>query len=181
MTGMFIRQSEFGGTIQIVTDNTAWSNLTTPGYCWYNNDEAANKETYGALYNWYTIETTNLCPAGWHVPTDDDWTILTTYLGGESVAGGKLKEAGTAHWATPNTGATNETGFSALPGGWRANTVIGSFIDFGTDGSWWSGTEYDATDGYFRGLDYESGLITWRHNFKKAGYSVRCVRDWSTL
>jgi uncharacterized protein (TIGR02145 family) len=110
---------KFGGTIQIVTDNTAWSNLTTPGYCWYNNDEAANKETYGALYNWYTIATTNLCPAGWHVPTDDDWEVLTTYLGGYNIAGDKLKEAGTAHWANPNTGATNETGFSALPGGSR--------------------------------------------------------------
>ena len=93
--------------------------LTTPGYCWYNNDENANKNIYGALYNWYTVNTGKLCPAGWHVQTNEEWGLLTTYLGGNNIPG-KLKEAGTAHWASPNTGATNESGFTAMPGGQRS-------------------------------------------------------------
>ncbi|MBI5010148.1 MAG: fibrobacter succinogenes major paralogous domain-containing protein, partial [Bacteroidia bacterium] len=100
-----------------VIDNAAWAALTTTGYCWYNNDATTYKSTYGALYNWYAVNTGKLCPIGWHVPSDDEWTLLTTFRGGYSVAGGKLKETGTLHWTSPNTGATNETGFTALPGG----------------------------------------------------------------
>ena len=87
-----------GTSIPLVTDATDWHNLLTPGYCWNNNDEATYKATYGALYNWYTVNTGNLCPTGWHVPGDAEWTTLTTYLGGEDVAGGKLKEVGITHW-----------------------------------------------------------------------------------
>src|SRR5450759_4787246 len=83
-----------GITIPLVIDNTAWTDLITPKYSWFNND-IANKEVYGALYNWYTVNTNKLCPKGWHIPTDEEWTTLTTYLGGEGVAGGKLKETGT--------------------------------------------------------------------------------------
>ena len=104
-----------GSPIPFVTDSSSWSNLTTPGYCWYNND-TTNKNTYGALYNWFAVNTGKLAPTGWHVPTDDEWTTLTTYLGGESIAGGKLKETGTTHWRTPNAGATNEIGFTASSG-----------------------------------------------------------------
>ena len=108
-----------GTSIPLVTENTAWLNLTTPGYCWYNNDAAHYKSTYGALYNWYVLNAgsngwKNVCPTGWHVPTDAEWTTLTTYLGGESIAGGKLKETGTSHWLSPNTVATNETGLHTL-------------------------------------------------------------------
>ena len=95
-------------------DNTAWLQLTTDAYGWYDNN-VANKTPYGALYNWYAVNTSKLCPYGWHVPSDVDWTRLKSYLGGEDVAGGKLKEAGTNHWDSPNTGATNDSGFSALP------------------------------------------------------------------
>jgi uncharacterized protein (TIGR02145 family) len=106
-----------GDPIPNVTGN-AWAALTTGAYCWYNNDAATYKATYGALYNWYAVaDSRNIAPTGWHVPTDAEWTTLTTFLGGESVAGGKLKETGTNHWTSPNTGATNETGFTALPGG----------------------------------------------------------------
>ena len=96
-----------------MTDEAAWAGLSAPGYCWYKNEEATFKETYGALYNWYTVSTGKLCPAGWHVPSDEEWTELTDYLGGEGKAGGKLKEKGTAYWVDPNTGATNEYGFTA--------------------------------------------------------------------
>jgi uncharacterized protein (TIGR02145 family) len=108
-----------GNNIPNISDNVAWSNLTTPGYCWYNNDDSTYKNLYGALYNWYTVNRGKLCPIGWHVPTDAEWTTLTTYLGGESVAGGRLKETGTMHWVSPNVGAINETGFTALPGSCR--------------------------------------------------------------
>ena len=109
-----------GTSIPMVTENEAWIKLTTPAYSWYNNDSTANKNTYGALYNWYTVKTNKLCPAGWHVPTDAEWVALITYLEGFTVAGGKMKEKGIEHWKSPNEGATNETGFTALPGGYRS-------------------------------------------------------------
>jgi uncharacterized protein (TIGR02145 family) len=112
----------YGTSIPNVTDNTTWAGLTSAAYCWYNNDAATYKTTYGALYNWYAVDVAsndgkNVCPAGWHIPSDAEWTTLTDYLGGASVAGSKLKETGTTHWLSPNTGATNESGFTALPGG----------------------------------------------------------------
>ena len=162
-----------GTTISLVTDNTAWNNLTTAAYCWYNNDETTYKNTYGALYNWYTVNTGNLCPTGWHVPTDTEWTTLTDYLGGLSVAGGKLKETGTTHWTTPNTGATNETGFTALPSGYR----FGSFRSIGVSSYWWSATEYDATNARYRGLAYNASEVNSLNYIKELGYSVRCLRD----
>ena len=164
-----------GMDIPLVTDGAAWSNLTTPGYCWYDNDEATYGDTYGALYNWYTVETGNLCPAGWHVPTDAELTTLTTYLGGESVAGGKLKETGTTHWNSPNTGATNESGFTALPGGNRHTS--GTFSTIGSNGSWWSSTESTASHAWYRTMTSTDASITRYDPYKKFGFSVRCVRD----
>jgi uncharacterized protein (TIGR02145 family) len=105
-----------GTPIPIKTNPAEWKTLETPGCCWYENNEA-NKNIYGVIYNWHTVNTGKLCPTGWHVPSDADWTTLTTYLGGESLAGGFLKEGGTAHWQSPNTGATNQSGFTALSGG----------------------------------------------------------------
>jgi len=122
-----------GMAMPLVSDNNAWEALKTPGYCWYNNDAAANKNRFGALYNWYTVNTKKLCPAGWHVPNDKEWTTLRTYLGGEEIAGGKLKETGTTHWTSPNTDATNQTEFTALPGGGRRSN--GEFFGLGTQGS----------------------------------------------
>jgi len=165
-----------GTSIPVITDNIAWLNLTTPGYCWYNNDAATYKATYGALYNWYTVNTGKLCPTGWHVPTDAEWTILTDYLGGESLAGGKLKEAGTSHWASPNTGATNETGFTGLPGGYRL--IDGTFNLIGNYGIWWSATETDATNAWYRILACDNTYLSRLFNNKQLGFSVRCVRDY---
>ena len=164
-----------GTSIPLVTDSAAWSNLDTPGYCWYNND-AANKNTYGALYNWYTVNTGILAPTGWHVPTDAEWTILTTYLGGESIAGGKLKETGSTHWRSPNAGATNESGFTALPGGHR--DINGAFNVIGDDGYWWSVTEYSTTGKvWYRNMDYNYAGVVPVSNNKKNGHSVRCVKN----
>jgi uncharacterized protein (TIGR02145 family) len=164
-----------GGSIPLVTNDATWANLTTPGYCWYDNNEFLYKGTYGALYNWYTVNTGNLCPSGWHVPTDAEWTTLITYLGGETVAGGKLKETGTAHWTSPNTGATNETGYTALPGGVRGSDGIYSHI--GGLGYWWSPTEYSTTHVWNRVMtDDYSGVRRIYFN-KRYGFSVRCLKD----
>jgi uncharacterized protein (TIGR02145 family) len=164
-----------GTTIPLVTNNTSWYNLTTPGYCWYNNDSSTYAQTYGALYNWHTVNTGKLCPEGWHVPTDEEWILLSNYLGGEDVAGGKLKETGTTHWESPNTGATNESGFSGLPGGYRLSD--GFFICVGGTGSWWSATEYSSDRAWYRTLDYDYSYVARLATYKDYGFSVRCVRD----
>jgi uncharacterized protein (TIGR02145 family) len=167
-----------GTSITLVTNDTEWSELTTPGYCWYNNDQSQFGITYGALYNWYTINTGKLCPAGWHVPTYGEWTILITYLGGGNVAGGKLKEAGTTHWSSPNTGAINDTGFTALPGGSRV--IAGPFIDIGKTGSWWSSSVSESVGTIALGM-YTVFDQNYFGDFgganKQWGFSVRCLRD----
>ena len=169
-----------GTPIPLVTDNTAWSKLSTPGYCWYNNDVAANKDTYGVLYNWYTVNTGKLCPTGWHVPTDAEWTTLTTFLGGETGAGGKLKETGTSHWASPNTAATNTTGFTALPGGCRYGEPTffseATFSYIGYCGGWWSSSD-DTQLAYLRYMFYFYSTVNRDFGYKNYGLSVRCLRD----
>lgn len=173
-----------GALIPLVTGNTAWSNLITPGFCWYNNNENTYKNTYGALYNWYAVNTKKLCPTGWHVPTDDEWTILTNYLGGLAVAGGKLKESGTIHWNSPNTSATNTYGFTALPGGFRITD--GTFNSIGTSGYWWSSSEdiwtsnfnYAITSAYYLYMYYSSSDAYGTHGSMRSGFSVRCLRNF---
>ena len=163
-----------GDIIPQVTDAAAWAGLTTGAWCYYNND-AANGAIYGKLYNWYAVnDTRGLAPTGWHVPTDAEWTTLTTTLGGESVAGGKLKSVGATRWTTPNTSATNESGFSGLPGGYRSNS--GAFYAIGTSGNWWSFTEYN-TNAWSRTLNYSDGIVNRYGKFKTCGFSVRCLRD----
>jgi uncharacterized protein (TIGR02145 family) len=164
-----------GNVIPNVTDNVAWSNLTTGAYCNYNNDtNIAN--TYGRLYNWYTVnDSRNLCPTSWHAPTDSEWTTLTTYLGGEAIAGGKLKESGTTHWASPNTGATDETNFTALPGGGR--NTNGTFGGIGSYGFLWSSTEISLAGAWHRSLFYDGGSISKNGGNKAAdGFSIRCLK-----
>jgi uncharacterized protein (TIGR02145 family) len=164
-----------GIAIPFVIDVDAWKALKTPAFCWYNND-VINKNKYGALYNWYTINTKKLCPLGWHIPSDAEWTTLTTVLGGEDVAGGKLKEAGTLHWKSPNTGATNETGFTALPSGNRH--FMGTFDDGGSICYWWSSTLTPVSFAYIRDLYYNySDLDRDDNGFKESGFSVRCLKD----
>jgi uncharacterized protein (TIGR02145 family) len=171
-----MRTSKFndGTDIPIITSNAEWSNLDTPGYCWYDNDES-NKDTYGALYNTFTINTDKLCPVGWHVPSDAEWTILTDNLGGEDEAGGKMKETGTTHWNSPNTGATNSSGFSGLPGGHRGSN--GAFQNLGNTGNWWSTTILDTLYTRNRYLQYDKAEVFRHYGNNKGGFTVRCISD----
>ena len=169
-----------GTTIPNITDNTQWSNLTTGAWAYYNND-LSNDAKYGKLYNWYAVSPTtngnkNLCPTGWHVPTDTEWTVLTDYLGGESVAGGKMKEVGTTSWNSPNTDATNTSLFTGLPGGWRGYNAY--YYDVGSVGYWWSSTEYNTSfTACYRYLGGGSGYAASFGNNKHYGLSVRCLKD----
>ena len=163
--------------IPYVTDNTDWSTLSSPAYCWYKNDESSNKNIYGAFYNWFTVNTGKLCPDGWHVPSEAEWTIFTDWLGGESDTGGKLKEIGTNHWNNPNMGATNDFGFNALPGGYRSGLNTGSFRAIGYIGWWWASTESDLIWARNRTMAYDVSEIAKGKGLKKNGYSVRCVKN----
>ena len=162
-----------GSLINLITDNTAWSQLSAPGYCWYNND-IGKKETYGALYNWYAANKTNLCPTGWHVSTNDEWITLVTYLGGENIAGGKLKEAGTTHWISTTAETTNSSGFTALPGGSRTH-VNGTFTVPGENGYYWA-IVLNGLERY-RHLTCNTNNVTLLLGTATDGFSVRCVRD----
>jgi len=164
-----------GDAIPNVTDETEWSNLTTGAYCNYANN-ASNADTYGSLYNWYAVSDSRIiAPAGWHVPSDAEWQTLVDYLGGQAVAGGKMKEAGTIHWISPNTGATNESSFSALPGGYR--NYYGTYYHMGYGADFWSSTEYLSNYAWYRSLNGSSSGIYRYNNNKECGFSVRCVRD----
>ena len=159
-----------GTAISLVTDATAWSNLNSPGYCWYDNNLVSNKIPYGALYNWHSVGTGKLAPTGWRVASDSDWAILGTFVS----SAGKLKEAGTSHWSAPNTDATNETGFSALPGGYRYNYGTYSFL--GQYGHWWTSAEKDSGNTWNRDMHFNDPTL-FRNNYnKKYGFSVRCIQ-----
>ena len=163
-----------GDPIPNVTANANWAALTSGAYCWYNNDAATYKSSSGALYNWNAVaDSRKIAPIGWHVPTDAEWATLTDYLGGLSVAGGKLKDL--AHWQTPNTGATNSTGFTALPGGDR--NYDGAFFDSGSGGYWWTSTEYSAANAWHWSMIYDYGVVSRGYYLKVLGFSVRCLRD----
>jgi uncharacterized protein (TIGR02145 family) len=167
-----------GTNIALVTSSATWGTLSTPAYCWFNNDEASYKVTYGALYNWYTANTGKLCPSGWHIPNNTEWTTLTDYLGGQSIAGGKLKETGTAHWTTPNTGATDEVYFTGLPAGARGGA--GDFNIIGNYGYWWTANAHSVDPEYAWGfvLAYNSiAVIRADYYYKRDGFSVRCVKN----
>ena len=164
-----------GTPIPLVKDSTEWRNLITPGFCWYANDAAIYKNTYGALYNWFTINTGKLAPTGWRIPTDADWTALTTFLGGDSVAGGKLKEAGTTHWQSPNAGASNETGFTAIPGGYR--TSYGLYERNKEFGYWWSSSEIYSGYVWSRGMYNNYDNVFRGDVSKNDGFSIRCLRN----
>jgi uncharacterized protein (TIGR02145 family) len=166
-----------GTQINGVTNGDTWFSLTTGAYCDYNNYQSQS-DTYGRLYNWYTVAVTNpknVCPADWHIPSDEEWTSLTTYTGGESLSGDKLKETGTIHWIGPNAGASNETGFTALPGGYR--TQFGTFDNIGTHGYWWSSTETDVPDTWANNMSYDANSTSRSLFDKRFGFSVRCIRD----
>jgi len=167
-----------GDPIPLVTNSANWIALTTGAYCNYANTTDKDKiATYGSLYNWYTVaDARNIAPAGWHVPSDAEWTTLTTYLGGESIVSGIMKEVGTTHWLSPNTNATNESGFTALPSGYR-DYGAGAFEGLGMDGSWWSSTATGTTGAWFRNLYYQRANCYRGDGSKKFGVTVRLVKD----
>ena len=161
-----------GTPIMNITDNTAWMLTFNPGYCWYNNDKGF-KSTYGAIYNWFATSAGNLCPQGWHVPGDFEWSELTIILGGTGV-GGQLKEVGTTHWVAPNQDATNTSGFTALPGGGRDND--GLFNGMGLSNTWWTSSMYQTGQSYSWSVSNTSGEITQLPGTDhKTGAAVRCV------
>jgi len=165
-----------GDPIPQVLENTAWGALKTGACCWYNNDVKTNKGVYGVLYNWAAInDNRDIAPKEWHIPSDTEWTILTKFLGGKAMAGGKLKETFTGHWSDPNTGATNSTGFTALPAGFRNNS--GAFANAGVIGGWWSTTEYTKSVAWYRYVDYNTSNFYSVSTYKTSGFSVRCVKD----
>ena len=166
-----------GDPIVNVTDNTGWVSLATGAYCWYNNDAATYKATYGALYNWYAAtDSRNIAPTGWHVATDAEWTTLTNYLGGSWVAGGKLKESGLTHWVTPNTDATNNSGFTAIPGGYR-KCNDGLFDGLGYNSCWWSSSGDGLFVTFSRRLYYNNPYVGGANERTEFGFSVRCIKD----
>jgi uncharacterized protein (TIGR02145 family) len=149
---------------------------STPKYQWAFGGIESNAVTYGRLYTWYTVaDSRNVCPTGFHLPTDAEWTTLTIFFGGEYAAGGSLKETGTTHWATPNLMATDVAGFTALPGGYRYSN--GSYNDIGLTGSWWSSTEYSITDAWYKVMFNFCPFLSRDFNNKHNGYSVRCIMD----
>ncbi len=180
-----------GDNIPHVTNNNTWASLLTGAYCNYNND-INNVATYGRLYNWYAVDDSrNIAPAGWHVPTDDEWKQMEMYLGMSQASanaigfrgtdeGGKMKTTGTIQggdglWNYPNVGATNSSGFSAFPGGFRKHD--GTFYLMGGNAVLWSSTEYSSIDAWYRVLYYSYSLVVRTNYYKQSGFSVRCVRD----
>lgn len=169
-----------GTALPLVTDSIEWKSQLGPVYCWYNNDEASYKSIYGALYNWYAVAHLNLCPTGWHVPDDYAWDTLLLNLDANAsygfgavivsaIAGGKLKEAGMAHWNNPNIGATNETGFTALPGGSRSGS--GGYNGIGKFGTWRSFSPSR------RSINYNATNVFGSEGASFDGFSVRCVKN----
>jgi uncharacterized protein (TIGR02145 family) len=168
-----------GTAIPWVSD-TSWQSLSSPAYCYYSND-ITWKDIYGKLYNWWAVNTGKLAPAGWHVPTDAEWTTLITYLGSDSIAGGKLKSTGTVEsitglWFSPNTGATNTTGFTAYPGGYRFASGVG-FKQINMLGYWWTSTEFGTSTAYDYFMRFDDTNVHHEYSFKNCGYSVRCIKN----
>ena len=163
-----------GDDIPQVQDPTTWKNLKTGAWCYYKNN-TANGPVYGKLYNWYAVnDPRGLAPTGYHIPSDAEWTTLTTYLGGQSVAGGAMKA--TTLWIPYNgINNTNSSGFSGLPGGYR--NYDGTFYSIDRNGNWWSSSESDTTYAWFRNLTYNGGYVNITNYYKEDGFSVRCIKD----
>jgi uncharacterized protein (TIGR02145 family) len=170
-----VKKYRNGTSIIEEVSNAKWATLTTGAWSHYNNSEN-NNLIYGKLYNWHAvINPRGLCPQGWHVPSDDEWSILITSLGGESKAGGKMKVAGIEYWKAPNYKANNESQFSGLPGGNRNET--GTFSNIGINSYWWSSTEINENLAWFRNINYNLNNLKKVNQGKKLGLSVRCLKD----
>lgn len=179
-----------GTPIPEVTTDVAWEALTTGAYCWYNNDQTGQVANgYGALYNKYIIDECNICPVGYHVPTDAEFIELTECLVGAPIdpnqtgatnlgVGGMLKETGLVHWLAPNDDANNSSGFTGLPGGFRDDSAIfGTFYDIGGSGNWWCSDDNANGQAWERGISYQNSYIYRYPRAKGWGFSVRCIKD----
>jgi uncharacterized protein (TIGR02145 family) len=162
-----------GSLIPIVNGPSAWYSLTNGAACWYNNDSALYECPYGKLYNWYAVtDPRNLCPSGWHVPSHNEWiTLQNTLLGN----GGAMKSTGTMYWNTPNSMATDSSGFSGLPGGYRGTNGI--FANLHTKGYWWSTSLLSNFSAWGRGLNNNNDQINQPADPREFGFSVRCLKD----
>jgi len=165
-----------GTPIPDIPDEDTWSKLTTGALCWMENDPPTYGDVYGALYNFHAVvDARNLCPAGWHVPTIEEWRTLENYLGGKEAAGGKMKDFASSLWKIKHLGASNESGFSAVPAGGRGQ--LGSPGDCGYYATWWSSTSHDADFAWHWGLHPSKSAIRSNPGHKASGFSVRCVKD----
>jgi uncharacterized protein (TIGR02145 family) len=175
-----LRTKEYndGTAIPLVTDDAEWSNLQSPAYSWFDNNDTLYGKFYGAHYNWFAVNAGKLCPPGWHIPTDNEWQLFIDFLGGNNGAGSKIKETGTNNWTTSNRFSTNESGFTALPAGLRGS-LDGVFGGQGVMGGWWTGTELDPSPlgaAWVRWIHADTSVIVRTESFKKSGFSVRCVK-----
>jgi uncharacterized protein (TIGR02145 family) len=171
-----VKRYRNGDLIPNTPDGTTWNRLSTGSWVYYNND-SSNMSLFGLLYNWHaSTDSRGLCPQGWQFPSDQDWSSLVSYLGGNTVAGGKLKSVGTEYWQSPNTDATNETGFSGLPAGARHFQNNGTFGSIGTGAAFWTSDLERAGIGLARGLVHNTGAVSRAGGDVRGGYSVRCFR-----
>jgi len=165
-----------GDPIDYVIPDSIWKILISGAYC-KREDVSYYLDTYGCLYNWYAVnDVRNIAPAGWHVSTDAEWQTLVDTLGGGYIAGGKLKENGTEHWNSPNVGATNESGFTGLPGSHRLG-IAGQYGFIGVGAEFWTSTPFDTTAAWYRGLNFNHTIVVESAFYYDYGLSVRCVKD----
>jgi len=166
-----------GVSIPLVTDNTQWASMSSAAFCWYENNPAY-KEDYGALYNWYAAKVYHLCPIGYHVPTIEEWSALINYLGGEYIAGAKLKDRERRFWLDYDDCEANEYGFKARPGGGRS-PVDGHFGGIREEGTWLSTTKSVYED-WIKGISIEDDFCEIKHEILiklNAGSSIRCIKN----
>ena len=176
-TNLNVSKYRNGDIIPQVTDATQWAALTTGAWCYYANI-SSNGITYGKLYNWYAVnDARGLAPAGYHIPTDAEWTSLTTCLGGETIAGGKMKSTDTSLWQSPNTNATNSSNFTGLPSGIRNNINNITFSSINQYTGFWSVTENNTSLAWYRALGFNGGNVQRGIDTKQTGLSVRCLKD----
>jgi uncharacterized protein (TIGR02145 family) len=165
-----------GDLIPNIMDTAQWSYLPVGAYCNYNN-APQNSGIYGHLYNWFAVtDSRDIAPKGWHIPTFTEIKALVTYLGGDTIAAGKLKQQGTEYWLSPNTGATNLSGFTALPGGYRFNRG-GTFHSMGSNGYWWTTTQSIELYAWSKRIYWYFTHADYNHDLKTLGFSIRCIKD----
>ncbi len=168
-----------GNFIPNVPDSAKWVHLITGARCYYKNDSVSFDSVYGPLYNWFAVNR-DICPEGWHLPSYSEWQMAENHFGGSDLAGGEMKEQGTAHWLSPNTGATNSSRFTGLPGGKR--DYVNNFQYIRENGYWWTASEWELSSRYVWNVFFWYSFFNISHDptLKNSGFSVRCVKDISS-